>query len=246
MYPLKGNEAAIGYNILKDSLRRVEAEEAINRKEIFFAGPLELKQGGTAVIGRLPAFRGNKFYGFSASIVRLPTLLKAMGLDSADGQYVYQLSKINPNTHQEEFFLPNPELIKRDDAVFVGLPTGDWRIYVACRHSATVYALVPFALLGFLLSVMGGMFAYFADIQPAILKKMVEEKSALLIASEENYRETVERINDGMVSVDTNWRYTFLNNAAMATHPEGRAVIGKVIWDVHPEMKGTIFWDQVP
>jgi PAS domain S-box-containing protein len=55
----------------------------------------------------------------------------------------------------------------------------------------------------------------------------------------------LNRINDGVVSVDNNWRYTFLNNAAMATHPLGNEkTLGKVIWDVHPEMKGTIFWDK--
>ncbi len=52
------------------------------------------------------------------------------------------------------------------------------------------------------------------------------------------------RISDGVVSVDSNWRYTFLNDAAMATHPYTKEeTLGKVIWDVHPEMKGTIFWD---
>jgi PAS domain S-box-containing protein len=53
------------------------------------------------------------------------------------------------------------------------------------------------------------------------------------------------RINDAVVSVDNNWRYTFLNDAALSTHPLGREeTIGKSIWDVHPEMNGTIFWDK--
>ena len=31
----------------------------------------------------------------------------------------------------------------------------------------------------------------------------------------------------------------------MATHPSGREqTLGKIIWDVHPEMKGTVFWDK--
>ncbi len=56
---------------------------------------------------------------------------------------------------------------------------------------------------------------------------------------------TLNRIKDAMVSVDTDWRYTFLNDAALATHPSGReATLGKIIWEVHPEMKGTIFWDK--
>ena len=53
------------------------------------------------------------------------------------------------------------------------------------------------------------------------------------------------RINDAVVSVDNHWRYTFLNDAALSTHPFSREdTIGKVIWDVHPGMKGTVFWDK--
>jgi PAS domain S-box-containing protein len=55
----------------------------------------------------------------------------------------------------------------------------------------------------------------------------------------------LNRISDGVVSVDTEWRYSFLNDAAMATHPYTKEeTLGKVIWDVHPEMEGTIFWDK--
>ncbi len=55
----------------------------------------------------------------------------------------------------------------------------------------------------------------------------------------------LNRINDGVVSVDMDWRYTFLNDAALATHPIGKEeTLGKVMWDIHPEMKGTIFWDK--
>ncbi len=57
--------------------------------------------------------------------------------------------------------------------------------------------------------------------------------------------ETVfNRVNDSVVSVDNNWRYTFLNDAAMTTHPfTMEETLGKVIWDVHPGMNGTVFWD---
>jgi len=64
--------------------------------------------------------------------------------------------------------------------------------------------------------------------------------------SKEQEMETVlNRINDGVVSLDNDWRYVFLNDAALTTHPYSKKeTIGKVIWDVHPQMKGTIFWDR--
>lgn len=56
---------------------------------------------------------------------------------------------------------------------------------------------------------------------------------------------TLNRIKDSVVSVDNEWRYTFLNEAALTTHPLGKTeTLGKIIWDIHPEMKGTVFWDK--
>ncbi len=73
-------------------------------------------------------------------------------------------------------------------------------------------------------------------------RKFAEEEIAKIYREKQT---VLNRINDGMVSVDNEWRYTFLNDAALATHPLGKEeTIGKVIWDVHPQMKGTIFWDK--
>lgn len=65
---------------------------------------------------------------------------------------------------------------------------------------------------------------------------------------EKIYREketVLNRISDAMISVDNDWRYTFINDAAMTDHPLSKeATIGKIIWDIHPEMKGTLFWEK--
>ncbi|MFC4230474.1 PAS domain S-box protein [Parasediminibacterium paludis] len=73
-------------------------------------------------------------------------------------------------------------------------------------------------------------------------RKLAEETIAKLNKEKET---VLNRINDAMVSLDKNWRYTFINDAALATHPLGRSnTLGKVIWDVHPEMRGTVFYSK--
>ena len=59
VYPLEGHEKAIGHNILKDDKRRDDATLAITNRELTLAGPFELVQGGTAVVGRNPIFLKN-------------------------------------------------------------------------------------------------------------------------------------------------------------------------------------------
>ena len=106
VYPLEENKEALNYNILKDSTRNEEAYKAIESRRMFFAGPLELKQGGLTIIGRLPVFKKNEFWGFVAVIIDFDNLIDQSGLQDLSGdQYRFQFSKVNPVTKQEEFFL---------------------------------------------------------------------------------------------------------------------------------------------
>jgi PAS domain S-box-containing protein len=243
VYPLKGNESVIGYDILKDPDRKREAVKAIEKKELYFSGPFELKQGGMGVVGRQPIFIKNKFWGFAAVVIKLPTLLKAAGIDSSSsGDFIYQLSKINPQTHIEEFFLPNPEIFSKEHFVSIQLPDGDWNLYVKTKHNRVFPLSTMFVILGIALATLGGSFAWYFIRQPEELNRQVKEKTQQLSDSENNYRTTMGRVNDAFVALDRNWRYTFLNDAALVNHPLGREeTLGKVIWDVHPEMEGTIF-----
>jgi PAS domain S-box-containing protein len=73
-------------------------------------------------------------------------------------------------------------------------------------------------------------------------RKKAEEEIAKIYKENET---VLNRISDAVVSLDNEWRYTFLNDVALFTHPLGReGSIGKVIWDIHPEMKGTVFWEK--
>jgi len=77
--------------------------------------------------------------------------------------------------------------------------------------------------------------------------RTVEQADALtmLRLMQQEKENILNRINDSVVSVDKQWRYTFLNDAALTQHPSGIAgTLGKVIWDVHPEMRGTTLWDR--
>jgi sensor domain CHASE-containing protein len=60
---MKGNEAAMGLNILKSEYLKKEALKSIKTKNVFF-GPLKLKQGGAGILGRLPVFQDNEFWAF--------------------------------------------------------------------------------------------------------------------------------------------------------------------------------------
>jgi PAS domain S-box-containing protein len=217
IYPLKGNESAIGYDILKDTTRNREAFTAIEKRELFFAGPLELKQGGTAIIGRLPIFKNDSFRGFSAAIVRLSTLLKAVGIDTyQSSKYVYQLSKINPTTHKEEFFLPRYDqsgtrTIKKAS---VQMSDGEWNLSIMTREEHIMVNLVVLYLFGIMLSVTAGFFAWHLARQPVRLNRLVEEKTRQLAASESYFRSLIEKSSDGIVLMDAGGKVLYQSFSA--------------------------------
>jgi PAS domain S-box-containing protein len=238
VYPLQGNEKVLGYNVLGDSTRNKEAYKAIAKKQMFFAGPFELKQGGMGVVGRLPVYRNNKFWGFSAVVLKMSTLFKAAGIDSAGSNgYYFQLSKINPDTKTEEHFLPVHKGQENDQSVSVRVPNGEWRLSVFRLEQYSGFGdIALLALLGFLLSLSGAVLVYRIALRPLMLDRLVKEQTIDLVKSENKYRSVIERVSDAFVAIDKDWVYTYINEKGgemFARNP--KSLIGKNIWAEFPE-----------
>ncbi len=176
VYPLEGNEKAIGLDVLADMRLRKEALKALKDNKLFFAGPFELKQGGVAIVGRLPIYRDSEFWGFSVVIIRFSTLLKATGIIEDDNNpFAYQLSKINPTTGKEEFFL-HGVVPEAHEYISVQVPDGQWNLYVMQKTPTANFSVIsPIALLGLLLAATSGMFAWDLARQPRKLRTRITE-----------------------------------------------------------------------
>jgi len=238
VYPLKGNEKVIGYNILEDSTRNKEAYKAIEEKKLFFAGPFKLRQGDIGVVGRLPVYRQNKFWGFSAVVIKMTTLFKTAGIDSlGNNGYFFQLSKINPDSKQEEFFLPRRKELNGAKSISVFVPDGEWKLSVVKTDTSNANQdLYMLGLLGLLLSVLAAIFAYRIAIRPRKLNELVLSRTSELKNSENKYRSLIERVSDAFVALDNNWNYTYVNEKAgeiLGRDPQ--SLIGKNIWKEFPQ-----------
>lgn len=158
MYPVKGNEAAIGLDLFKmNSFNAIEAKKAIKLHKMYFQGPIELVQGGQGVVGRLPIYIDNKFWGFSAVVIKLDQLFKIAGLENDNFlHYRFQFSKINPLTGKEEFFIPSEHSYLGNTYKTKTFEEGEWKIYLT--DTRLIYAdyqlggLIGFGLLVTLLS----------------------------------------------------------------------------------------------
>ena len=99
IYPIQGNENAMGFNILEDSERKEAARLARDSGEYTLAGPFELVQGGTGVLLFDPVYQidaqGNKkFWGFSVLVMDWEKFIDKMELNKLeDAGYHYQIWK---------------------------------------------------------------------------------------------------------------------------------------------------------
>ncbi len=219
VYPYKENASVIGYDILKDTLRNKEALLAISKNELFFAGPFTLRQGYTGIVGRLPIYVDNKFWGFSAVIIKLSTLIRAAEIDSSfKSTYIFQLSKFDPNTGKEVFFLPHPEQFQNPNSVVVDIPSGGWKIYARFAKNQRPNNFFSLILLGILFAFTGGLFVWFIARQPFVLNNLVNEKTAQLKQSEEKFRSLVEQTLVGV--------FIMQNRKIIYSNPRFMSMIG--------------------
>ncbi len=182
IYPLEGNEAAIGHDLLKDPRRRTEALAAIESRKLTLAGPFMLIQRGVAVIGRLPVYirddlGGERFWGFTITVIRLPVLLEASKLNQiVRNGYNYNLSRINPDTGKRVVFAHSSTLALDNPVPFeLEVPNGTWRLSVAPAGGWRSSSALPAEIVSVaLISMLVASFVYALLRQPEILRREVQ------------------------------------------------------------------------
>lgn len=204
-YPLKGNEAAIGINILKNKKYRLEALKAIQTRKMYFAGPFELNQGGLGILGRLAIYKNNQFWGFSAVIIRLNTLLKKPEIEKIDrSKYYFQFSKINPLTKKETFFLNKKEEFDSKNAVTSFIPDGDWKLYLVDKKpNELIFPLVLRSLLALFLAFLIGFLTTSFFKKPAELERLLSKQTDKLLQNEIKFKSIFDQAAVGITYVDS-------------------------------------------
>lgn len=204
VYPYEENKLALNYDILNTTGLKEEAEKSIKSRLIFFAGPLQLKQGGTAVVGRLPVFKDNRFWGFSAVIIKIETLLRDSGIQAVDDtKYYFQFSKINPVTQKEEFFLPNKIDLKKQYYQTVMIPEGEWKLYLINRNNNILDQLYTSTILGLLLCVISALWITTILKKPAKLQILIEQQTKKIIKREAEFRAIFNQAPVGIAKLNT-------------------------------------------
>jgi len=206
IYPLKGNEGALNSNVFiskKDNKYR--AYSSVKNRKMYFLGPDKLLQGGVGIVGRLPVYMENKFWGFSAVVINLNTFLSDVGvLNVKDKRFYFQFSKFNITSGKEEFYLPgNTDFTNKnyETAIF---PDGNWRLYIISSDSdnSTIQILYPL-LLGLFLALICAVLVTKLLKKPAELQRLVDLQAVRLLETEVKFKTIFDEAAIGIAVVNS-------------------------------------------
>ena len=134
MYPIEGNEKAIGLDYRTNEQQREAAMRAMETGEMVLAGPVELLQGGRGFIGRFPVYTRDETgasmpWGLVAGVVDVELLYRESGLRNPELPIDVAIAGRDAKGSEGAYFYGDPEIFADDPVITeVSLPSGSWRL----------------------------------------------------------------------------------------------------------------------
>ena len=134
MYPVKGNEAAIGLDYTKTKQQRTAVLMAVEKQSTIIAGPLQLVQGGNAFVSRTPVFikadsaeGEEKLWGLISSVLDTEKFYVIAGLDNPELDLTIAIRGKDALGQSGNIFYGDASLFD-DETVetAINLPYGSW------------------------------------------------------------------------------------------------------------------------
>ncbi|WP_244426656.1 bifunctional diguanylate cyclase/phosphodiesterase [Sinorhizobium sojae] len=131
VYPVEGNEKAIGLDYRSNEKQRASALRVMETRKLVLAGPVELVQGGQGLIGRFPVITGKakRFWGLVSAVIDVDQLYRDSGLVSLDLDIDIAIAgRDGLGRHGSVFFGDSTIFRNAPVEIDVALPGGSWRI----------------------------------------------------------------------------------------------------------------------
>ena len=135
MYPVVGNEAAIGLDFRDLADQWPDVKKAVETGEMVFSGPIELVQGGQALAGRIPVtINDDQLWGVISAIISLDTLWQAVDIEA----FPHRL-RIYRENDGHVFFDNGHEQVSQLISSTVHIPGNYWVLDVAPQEGWPSY-----------------------------------------------------------------------------------------------------------
>ncbi len=200
IYPLAGNEAALGLDLFADPVHRPGVQAAVESRRAVLVGPFRLRQGGQGLAGRVAVFFGapgaERFWGIASAVIRLPRLLQASRLGRlTDAGYAYRLTgaaSAGEAVIAASGTFPDGA---RPVSITVSVPNGLWVLQVVPSGGWRTPWRTAVAILAVLLAALAlALLAYRVLRQPEVLRRQVAARTAELERAHRDQRRAEEAL----------------------------------------------------
>ncbi|MEO7938947.1 MAG: diguanylate cyclase, partial [Burkholderiaceae bacterium] len=244
--PRLGNEGLLGFDQLHDPLQQGQAVFTRDTGRTTLAGPLQLAQGGQGVVSRLPIFLPDasgvaRFWGFASVTVRLPSLLSGAALGELPMRgFNYRLSRVHPESGVEETIAASVTgALAAPVRQSLEVPNGAWSLDLA---PVSGWGQGPALLAGAAAVLLGSLLL--ASLAHALvqqrryksgLEALMRERTAQMLATQDQLRTTVEAIRDPIFEIDLQGKYYSCYAPADSRLPiAADRFAGRSVFDVLP------------
>lgn len=195
VYPDTHYKGTIGTNVNTDPVRNAEEKRAVDRKDVYFAGPRRLRFGDTGILGKVPIIVNNNVVAVATVLTRLNIIKKELepaGIDKK--KFAYQLVKFEKGRYVP-FPISDTKPAKDSEHIYTKIPQGDWLLRVSYTEG---YAIDKFLFLlsgmGVLLSFVAGLLAYRKAREPYKLNAIIDLKTAQANKANKELQERIKEL----------------------------------------------------
>lgn len=210
LFPLEGNEKALGvyYPDLANQWPQIEA--LIARREAALVGPVKLTQGGEGLIHRIPVFLNDgNYWGIVSTVLDLDSIWQLLSQQAKEDEFRVSIRQWQGD-HWGSALVGDEQLFKQDilnqELSIAGV---QWQLAAAPLHSDE-HLLWPIRLVGATFAAIIVLFV------AAVLRANQRSAQAMeaLQESEAYYRTVISHVADALVVLDPSCRIDKINPAA--------------------------------
>jgi len=123
LYPLAGNERALGLDLFRDPHTREDALRTLKSRGVTLSAPYELRQAGLGMVARQAVYDRGKFWGLATMGLDVPSVLDEAGLDS-ESRFVMAL-----RDRTGKVFHGDPAIFAAQPVqLAIDIPDGHWEL----------------------------------------------------------------------------------------------------------------------
>jgi len=161
VYPYEANVSLIGVDLGKIDGQKEAIFESIESKKMVSVGPIDLVQGGTGIINRMPIFnnKSQNYWGMLSVVLSMDDLLENSGFNSDENKINYAIGSKDSHENfswfygNQEILLDNPierEFVLNDKTLIIyATPENGWVSNFHKMIIGSIVSVILSSLIGF-------------------------------------------------------------------------------------------------